>query len=249
MTVASLDAEPGALRRESLLIDGLRIMRERLAVYVVFAGASAVAAWLALPHMDMYAILAHNPTALVTSSPVSVVLILALVALFFIVPSALRRIDPAFRMTFWRVALTVATIVAVGATTEIGYALAVIPGIVVGVLCSQALVGALLRLREGATLRDLGPALAGAVRSSIAMTRPRFATTLVVIAASLAILLVPFSIALFVLAILGVTMPPSLLVTAPLLFLVFAYFECVRYALLVRWYRRLASEDPSRPSP
>jgi len=30
---------------------------------------------------------------------------------------------------------------------------------------------------------------------------------------------------------------------APLLLLTFVYFECVRYALIVRWYRRLRFED------
>jgi hypothetical protein len=37
-----------------------------------------------------------------------------------------------------------------------------------------------------------------------------------------------------------VRIPPSLVIMTPLLFLTFTYFECVRYALIVRWYRRLA---------
>ncbi len=36
---------------------------------------------------------------------------------------------------------------------------------------------------------------------------------------------------------------------ALLLILTFIYFECVRYALIVRWYRRLAAEDRSPASP
>jgi hypothetical protein len=63
-----------------------------------------------------------------------------------------------------------------------------------------------------------------------------------VLIASLAILLVPFLIVMFTLIVLGVNVPPSLVVMAPLLFLTFTYFECVRYALIVRWYRHLASQ-------
>ena len=81
------------------------------------------------------------------------------------------------------------------------------------------------------------------------MTRTHFATTLGVIAASLCILLVPFAAVLFALAILGVTMPPSLIVMAPLLFLTFIYFECVRYAWSVRWYRLLAADARESEEP
>jgi hypothetical protein len=42
---------------------------------------------------------------------------------------------------------------------------------------------------------------------------------------------------------LGVELPPSLIVTSPLVLLVFVYSECVRYVLIVRWYRRLAEDS------
>jgi hypothetical protein len=66
-----------------------------------------------------------------------------------------------------------------------------------------------------------------------------------VLIASLAILLVPFLLVMLTLIVLGVRLPPTLVVMAPLLFLTFTYFECVRYALIVRWYRRLASQAAS----
>jgi len=40
---------------------------------------------------------------------------------------------------------------------------------------------------------------------------------------------------------LGDQLGRSLVLTAPLLYLTFVYFECVRYALIVWWYRRLAA--------
>ncbi len=54
---------------------------------------------------------------------------------------------------------------------------------------------------------------------------------------------------LLALAVLGVRVPASLVVTSPLLFLTFIYLESVRYALVVRWYRRLAFEDRPAASP
>ncbi len=224
-------------------------MRERLPVYVALAAICGIAGWLVFPRVDMYAILASNPASLVTTPPVSVVLLLSLGALFFILPSALRRIEPSFKMTAVRAAMTLATIFSVGAITEIGYAFAVIPGIVIAVLLSQTLINALLKADESESLSHLGSTLFGSVRGSVAMTRSHFATTLGVVVASLFILLVPFLVVLFGLAVLGVKMPPSLVVMAPLLFLTFIYFECVRYALIVRWYRYLSSEERSAATP
>ncbi len=224
----------------NLLIEGFGLMRERFAVYAFFAVACAGAGWAVLGRVDLYEVIAKNPLALVSTPPLSVVLLLALVALFFILPSALRRIEPGFRMNGLRVALTALTILGVALLTEIGYALFVIPGIVVAVLCSQALIDALLRLRAESGPRDVLPALAAALRGSIAMTRTHFVTTLGVISISFVILLVPFTVVMVAFLVLGVRVPESLVITAPLLFLTFIYFECVRYALIVRWYRRLA---------
>ena len=224
----------------TLLIEGFGLMRERLAVYALFALACAGAGWAVLGRIDLYEIIANHPLALVSTPPLSVVLLLALVALFFILPSALRRIEPGFRMNGVRIALTAVTMVAVAMLTELGYSLFVIPGIVVAVLCSQALLDALLRLRAESGPGDVLPTLVAAVRGSIAMTRTHFVTTLGVISISFVILLVPFSLVMIALLVLGVRVPQSLVVTAPLLFFTFIYFECVRYALIVRWYRRLA---------
>jgi hypothetical protein len=241
-----------AMRSDSLVFEGFRLMRERIWVYLAFAAIAAAAAWHALPTVDIYDDLVAakdgHPFGLIGRAPVSVVLILAICAVLFVVPSALRRIQPAFKMTLLRTAIAIGTLVCVGIVVDAGYALAVIPGIVAGVLLSQALVGALLRAPERTTLRGLGGTIADAFRGSFEMTRGHFATTLIVIAASLAIFVIPGTCVLFVLWVLGAQTPASLLLTSPLLLLTFVYCECVRYSLIVRWYRRLA-EDPSPASP
>jgi hypothetical protein len=237
---------------DSLVFEGFRLMRERIWVYLGLAALATAAAWRALPTVDIYDALVAakngHPFALIGASPVSVVLILAICAVMFVVPSALRRIQPAFRMTLLRSAIAIGTLLCVGAVVDAGYALAVLPGVVAAVLLSQALVGALLRAPERTTMRDLGTTIAGAFRGSFEMTRGHFATTLVVVTASLAIFIIPGTFALFGLWVLGANAPSTLLVTSPLLLLVFVYCECVRYSLIVRWYRRLA-EDPSPASP
>ncbi len=226
----------------SLFVEGFRLMREHFVVYALLALGCAATAWAVAPRVDLYDVLANHPMALLATPPVSVVLLLSLVALFYILPSALRRIEPHFRMTGIRVALMAATLLCVGTVTELGYAFAVLPGIVAGVLLSQSLVGALLRVRAGAGPLEVLPALVASMRGSVAMTRSHFATTLGVVVASLAILLVPFTLVMLTLLVLGVRLPPSLVVTAPVLFFTFIYFECVRYALIVRWYRRLEND-------
>ncbi len=222
-----------------LFVEGFQLMRERFGVYALFALGSALAAWFVSPRIDLYDVIANHPMRLISTPPVSVVLVLALIALFFILPSALRGIEPGFRMTGVRIGITVAAIVGVGFVTELGYVFAVIPGIIIAVLLSQALVGALLRVRSEAGPRDIVPTLIGSIRGSVVMTRAHFASTLGVIVASLAILLVPFMFVMVALLVLGVRVPPSLIVMTPILFMTFIYFECVRYALIVRWYRRL----------
>lgn len=220
-------------------------MRERLFVYLAFAAICALAGWIAWPHADLYDVLARRPMALVSAPPVSVVMICALVALFFILPSAMRRIDPNFRMTAARVGLMLVTTALVGIVTEIGYAFAILPGIVAAVLLSQALVGALAQQELPGGVRGIPRTIVESVRFSVSLTRAHFVSTFAVIVASLAILIVPFTIVLFVLVVLGVRVPPSLALMAPLLLLTFVYFECVRYALIVRWYRRLRAEEGS----
>jgi hypothetical protein len=230
----------------SLLVEGFGVMRERLGVYLALAGVSAACAWAVFPRVDIYGALTEasngHPAALFTQPPVSVVFVLSIAAVLFVLPSALRRAQPTFRMTLVRFGIALGTLVCVGAVVDAGYAFAVLPGIAAGVLLSQVLVGALLGAPERTSLAGMGAAIAGAFRRSFEMTRGHFATTLFVVAASLAMFVVPGSCALFALWILGVKMPVSLVVTTPLLLLVFVYSECVRYALIVRWYRRLAEE-------
>jgi hypothetical protein len=149
-------------------------------------------------------------------------------------------------MTLVRFGIAVATLAGVGFVVDAGYLFAIIPGVAAGVLLSQVLVGALLRAPERGSLSSVPSTIGAAFRGSFEMTRGHFATTLLVVAASLAVFVIPGSCALLALWILGVKMPPSLVLTAPLVLLVFVYSECVRYALIVRWYRRLAEDTGSR---
>ncbi len=216
-------------------------MRERLLVYVALALACAATSAVVFPRINLLQTFASgDPVAILRAPPLNVVVLLSLLALFFILPSALRRIEPGFRMTLWRSVVALLTIASVGLVTELGYAAAVVPGVIVGVLLSQTLMNALLRSDERSSLSDMGKTLASAYRGSFELTRGHFATTLGVVVLSLAILAVPYAIALSASVVLDVVEPRSLVLTAPLLLLTFVYFECVRYSLIVRWYRHLA---------
>ena len=75
----------------------------------------------------------------------------------------------------------------------------------------------------------------------MSLTREHFITTLGICALSLLILGVPFLIGLIALLVFDALDGRSLIITAPALFLIFVYCECVRYTLIVRWYGRLAA--------
>jgi hypothetical protein len=77
------------------------------------------------------------------------------------------------------------------------------------------------------------------------MTKGHFATTFGVVALSLVILLVPFAFFAFIVIVAGIKEPRALPALSCALFLLFVYLECVRYSLIVRWYRRLAGMDPA----
>jgi hypothetical protein len=78
----------------SFFVEGFRMMRERLPVYLAFALGCAVAAAVAFPRTNLLSLCASgDPLALVKTLPLNVVVVLALVALFFILPSALRQIE------------------------------------------------------------------------------------------------------------------------------------------------------------
>jgi hypothetical protein len=171
--------------------------------------------------------------------PINVILLTSLIAIFFVLPSALRRIAPSFKMTLWRATITGVTLFCVGAATEVGYAAAIIPGIVLGVLLSQTLINALLSGGERASAREAVVTIASSARGSFNLTREHFATTFGILAISLAMLGFPFLVGLIALVVGDALNPVSLIVTAPALFLTFIYCECMRYVLIVRWYRRL----------
>lgn len=225
----------------SLFRDGFTVMWERLPVYLTLAAICGLAGMYRIPLADIE----RDPGGAFLRLPaLRVMLGLALVALYFIWPSALRRVDSSFRMNLARVAMATMTLLCVGVATEIGYAAAVIPGVVLGVLLSQSLVGALLRTGNVVAPRALVRALTASVKGSFAMTRAHFGSTFGVVALSLLILLVPCAIAIAALEGSYIAEPRSLLATAPLLFLTFTYFECVRYVMIVRWYRRLETDLP-----
>jgi hypothetical protein len=225
---------------ERLPAEGFALMRQRSVAYGVFAVACAASAAAVYEHSNLLLIFAQgDPSRVLQTAPINVILLSALVAIFFVLPSALRIIQPSFRMTLWRGLLTLAMLLALGIATDLGYAAAVIPGIVLGVLLSQALFAALLRSTERGSLREAGASVKAALVGSFRLTRAHFATTFGVCALSLAILGIPFLIGLIALLVLDAVEPRSLIVTAPALFLTFVYFECVRYVLIVRWYGRL----------
>ena len=230
---------------ERLFAEGFALMRERWSTYALFALGCGISAATAASRGNLLQVFAGgNPAAVFRTAPINAIMIAALIAIFFVLPSALRRLDPSFRMTFWRGVLTLAMLVCLGLATDLGYAAAVIPGIVVGVLLSQALIAALLGTRERGSVKDLGSAIVGALRGSVSMTREHFITTLGICALSLLILGVPFLIGLIALLVFDTLDPRSLMITAPALFLTFVYCECVRYVLIVRWYGRLSGGTP-----
>src|ERR1700685_1210291 len=92
----------------SLLADGFAVMRERLPVYLVLAALCGVAGL----YQVSLAELERDPGAAFLRLPaLRAVLGLGLVGLYFIWPSALRRIDRGFRMTFARVVIATLTLV------------------------------------------------------------------------------------------------------------------------------------------
>ena len=229
----------------SIFADGFTLMRGRWIVYAILAVACAVLEWFAYPRTDIVEILTEaangQPLHLIAGPPLGLVFGLSLLAQFAIIPSAVLRISPSFRLTVASAMLMIGTVALVGLVTDIGYVFAAIPGIVLAVLLSQVLIGVLVRLRRGMSLGQIAQAFTQAVRGSVAMTKTSFATTLGVLVFSLALLIVPFCFVAFWVIVLGGKVPASLVVTAPALLLLFVYLECARYSLVVRWYLRLSA--------
>ncbi len=231
-----------------LFAAGFALLRERLAAYGFLAFACAATAAAVFHRVDLLRVFAGgDPVAIMRTPPINVILMTALIAIFFVLPSALRRIEPSFKMTMWRALITALTLFFVGVATEVGYAAAVIPGIVIGVLLSQTLINALLRTGERATAREAITTIVGAASGSFKLTREHFMTTLWILIVSLAILAIPFLAGLIAMIVLDALEPPSLIVTAPALFAAFIYAECTRYVLIVRWYRHLEAAH-AKPS-
>jgi hypothetical protein len=218
-----------------LFAEGLALLRERWQVYLAFAVGCAAATALGMKSMIPAD---DSPQALVATLTASYgirsLIGLALLSVFFIMPSALRRLDPAFRMTPGRLAIMVSAVVAVGLATEIGTIAFILPGIAIAVLWSQVTIGAVLSGEWSA------------FRESFRMTKDRFFSTFGVVAGSLVLLLVPVAFTYLAAVIAWVRFPASLIGTLPLVLLTFIYFECVRYALLVRWYARLSASGAPR---
>jgi hypothetical protein len=223
-----------------LLAEGFALMRERWIAYGLLALACTFSAVAVYRKLDLLSVFSSgDPVAVLRTPPINAILVAALIAIFFVLPSALRRIEPSFKMTAWRGVITLATLFCVGVATEVGYAAAVIPGIILGVLLSQALINALLRTNERATAAEAAATVWGSFRGSFRLTRNHFATTLGILIVSLTMLGVPFFFGLVAMLVFDALDPRSLILTAPALFMTFIYCECVRYVLIVRWYRRL----------
>jgi hypothetical protein len=254
MIRASEATQPPPLFKR-LFAEGFALMRERWPAYAMLALACALSAAAVFRSIDLLAVFASgDPLVVLRTPPINVILIASLIAIFFVLPSALRRIRPSFRMTAWRAVITLVTLFSVGVATELGYAAAVIPGIIIGVLMSQALINALLRTSERASAREAAETVWGSFRGSFQLTRNRFITTLGILIVSLAILGIPFTIGLIALLVTDALDARSLILGAPALFMTFIYCECVRYVLVVRWYARLeaaraaAEAQPAMPA-
>jgi len=246
------DSEPQPAPRlfHRLLPEAFALMRERWIPYGLLALACALSALAVFKKIDLLAVFASgDPLVVLRTPPINVILIAALIAIFFVLPSALRRIQPSFKMTAWRAVITLATLFCVGVATEIGYAAAVIPGIIVGVLMSQALINALLRTGERSSAREAAQTVWGAFRGSFHLTRDHFVTTLGITILSLTILGIPFTLGLIALLVGDSLDARSLVAAAPALFMTFIYCECLRYVLIVRWYRRLEIAHANRELP
>jgi hypothetical protein len=219
----------------ALFGEGFGLLRERWKVYALFAAACAAATGAGLQAMTAAD---DSPEALVAaltgSFGIRSLVVLALLSVFFIMPSALRRLDPAFRMTPRRFWIMLSAVVAVGLATEIGTIAFILPGIAIAVLWSQATIGAVLS-------GDFG-----AFRRSFRMTKDHFFSTFAVVAGSLVLLAVPVGFMYLAAVVAWVRAPASLIVTLPLVLIAFIYFDCVRYAWLVRWYARLSRASADR---
>jgi hypothetical protein len=213
----------------ALFGEGFALLRERWKVYALFAlacaGMTAVGLKVMSPAND-------SPEALVASLlgsyGIRSLLGLALLSVFFIMPSALRRLDPSFRMTPGRFGIMLSAIVAVGLATEIGYVAFIVPGIVIAVLWSQVTIGAVLSGNWNT------------FSESFRMTKNRFFSTFSIVAGSIVLLMFPLGFMYLVAVVAWVRLPYSLIGTLPIVLLTFIYFDCVRYAMLVRWYARLS---------
>ena len=242
----------------SLLGDGFAVMREHLPGYLALAVLCGAAG---LYQISLAEIERDPGGAFLRLPALRAVLGLGLVGLYFIWPSALRRIDRSFRMNFARVLIATLTVVSLGVVTELGYMAAVVPGVILGVLLSQALIGALLRTGNAAAPQSLFAAFRASIVNSLAMPREHFGSTFGVlhvggsgvveqhpdhILSSFRFELpsAPCQSLIAALEVSYIADPRTLLGTAPLLFLTFTYFECVRYVMIVRWYRRLETTLP-----
>jgi hypothetical protein len=248
MSPAPREEAPPLFRH--LPAEGFILVRERAFPYALLALACALTALAVYSKVDLIRVFASGDTvATMRTPPINVILMTSLIAIFFVLPSALRRIEPNFRMTMWRATITGVILFFVGAATEVGYAAAIIPGIVVGVLLSQTLINALLSSDQRATPRQAAATIVNSARGSFKLTREHFATTFCILAISIAMLGFPFLVGLIVLVVADALNPLSLVATAPALFLTFIYCECMRYVLIVRWYRRLEIAERAKNDP
>lgn len=232
-------------------------MRERLGVYLLIALAAApLSYWWARP-FDLSALnVAHpQPDALLPIvyeflHDLIPFVLLSVVARFFIVPSAMRRIDPGYKTTtraFVIQFVVVAIIIGFSYVSFFGSALpgalgtvaniALIAISLAAVLLSQALFAALVDDRRG----EADVPVSDAIRRSYTMTRASFMPTLLVNVIGIFFVVFPLNLAILPLFLAMILRSPKwLAVGTPILILLFVYFECVRFTLMTRWYAHLS---------
>jgi hypothetical protein len=229
-------------------------MRERLGVYVALALLGAPLGYFWARPFDLHALDVPQPTP-DTLLPIVYeflrdlvpFLVLSLLARYFIIPSAMRRIDPGYRTTPRRFAIETLVLLVIVAFSVVSYFGSALPGTagavaslallivaVAAILLSQTLFTALIEEK-----RPPGDAIGESYR----LTKRRFIATLLVTFLGVFIVVLPLNLSILPLFLAMILRSHQwLALGTPLLILLFIYLECVRFALMTRWYEQLAAE-------
>jgi hypothetical protein len=233
-------------------------MRERLGLYLVIALVGApLGYWWARPFdLGALAVAKPQPNDLLPIvyeflRDLIPFLVLSVAARFFIVESTMRRIDPSYTTTPRRFVVQFGVVFVILAFSYISFYGSALPGAlgaiatialltisVAAILLSQALFAALVDKRRSG---GRGAPMSDAVKLSYNLTRTSFVPTLLVTVIGIFFVVFPVNLAIVPLFLAMLLKSPRwLALGTPLLILMFIYFECVRFALMARWYSHLA---------